>query len=190
MKHYVLALLASAAVSSAYAQPDSAYYGLALGEFDYDEGDGFGNDFVQDTVSTWRVMVGYQFMKHLAIEGGYGETSTIRDTAQIIVFPGVPAQLDYVSDIKMLTLRLLGVLPFDNGLSLVGGLSYADVEQDISLSDGNDQVSFEFSSNDPAYYVGAQYDWDRIALRLAYEKYDFDGDVDAAETTITFFYKL
>jgi OOP family OmpA-OmpF porin len=90
----------------------------------------------------------------------------------------------------MLTLRLLGVLPFDNGISLVGGLSYADVEQDITLSDGNSQASFEFSSNDPAYYIGAQYDWDRIALRLAYEKYDFDGDVDGAETTLTFFYKL
>lgn len=190
MKHYVLALLASAAVSSAYAQPDSAYYGLALGEFDYEEGDGFGNDFVQDTVSTWRLMVGYQFMKHLAVEGGYGETSTIRDTAQIIVFPGVPAQLDYVSDIKMLTLRLLGVLPFDNGLSLVGGLSYADVEQDIDFTIAGTTGSIEISSNDPAYYIGAQYDWDRIALRLAYEKYDFDGDVDAAETTITFFYKL
>ena len=38
-------------------------------------------------------------------------------------------------------------------------------------------------TNNPAYYVGAQYDWDRVALRLGYEKYDFDGDVDATETS-------
>ena len=190
MKHHLLALIALVAVGSAQAQPDSAYYGLALGEFDYEEGNGFGGQFVQDTVSTWRVMVGYQFMEHLAVEGGYGETGTIRDTAQVPVFPSGVATLDYTSELKMLTIRLLGVLPFDNGISLVGGLSYADVEQEVNLTDGNSQASFEFSSNDPAYYVGAQYDWDRIALRLAYEKYDFDGDVDAAETTLTFFYKL
>ncbi len=46
------------------------------------------------------------------------------------------------------------------------------------------------SGNNPAYYVGAQYDWDRVALRLAYEQYDIDGGVDATETSLTFFYKL
>jgi hypothetical protein len=46
------------------------------------------------------------------------------------------------------------------------------------------------SANNPAYFLGAQYDLERFALRLGYEKYDFDGDVDATETSLTFFYKL
>ena len=73
----------------------------------------------------------------------------------------------------MLTIRLVGVLPFDNGISLMAGLGYADVEQDIDLTlNGVPAVSGEISENNPAYYVGVQYDWDRVALRLAYEQYD------------------
>ena len=44
-------------------------------------------------------------------------------------------------------------------------------------------VSGDISGNEPAYYVGAQYDWDRVAVRLGYEKYDFDGDLDVVETS-------
>ena len=68
------------------AQDGSAYYGLALGEFDYDENDGFGELFT-DTVSSWRLMINYQFMEHLGVEGGYGQTGTIRDTFTV---PDVP----------------------------------------------------------------------------------------------------
>ena len=88
------------------------------------------------------------------------------------------------------------MLPFDNGISLMAGVGYADVDQDIDLSqNGAPSTSLEISENNPAYYVGVQYDWDRVALRLAYEQYDFSGDtfqsdIDAAETTLTFFYKL
>ena len=46
------------------------------------------------------------------------------------------------------------------------------------------------TTNEPGYYFGAQYDWDRVAVRLGYEKFDFDGDIDVTETMLTFFYKL
>ena len=51
-------------------------------------------------------------------------------------------------------------------------------------------ASGEFSDSRPTYYFGVQYDWDRIAVRLGYEKFDFDGEVDGEETSLTFFYKL
>jgi hypothetical protein len=45
--------------------------------------------------------------------------------------------------------------------------------------------------------LGAQYDWDRVALRLSYEKFDFDSEAvlsfvgaDAREVALSFFYKL
>jgi opacity protein-like surface antigen len=180
-----LALWALADTSFVDAQPESAYYGLSIGELDYADED-FGLRFA-DSVDSWRLMVGYMFMEHLGVEGSYGEASTIRDTVTL-----TQVEAGFESEIsKMLTVRLLGLLPFENGISLMAGLGYVSFEQDITLSeDGVPFLSGEFSDSRPAYYFGVQYDWDRIALRLGYEKLDFDGDVDADETSLTFFYKL
>jgi hypothetical protein len=188
MKHLLLAMLALAAAPMAAAQPESAYYGLSLGKLDYQEKDFLGSVLIDDSVSAYRLMVGYQFMEHLSVEGGYGKTGTIRS---------VIGDLDVATEFKMLTIRLLGVLPFDNGISLLGGLGYADIDQDVDLLNTatGARLSDDFSSNEPAYYFAAQYDWDRVAVRLAYEKYDFElgvftDDVDASEASISFFYKL
>jgi hypothetical protein len=181
------ALLALAGTSLVEAQPESAYYGLSIGELDYAD-EVFGPRFA-DSVSSWRLMVGYMFMEHLGVEGSYGEASTIRDT---VTLTQPPVEAGFETEIsKMLTVRLLGVLPFDNGISLMAGIGYVDFEQDITLSeDGVPFLSGELNDSRPAYYFGVQYDWDRIALRLGYERLDFDGDVDADETSVTFFYKL
>lgn len=194
-----LALLALLALTPAiHAQTSgAAYYGLSLGDFEYTEGDEFFGDLFSDSVSSWHLMINYMFMEHLGVEGSYGKTSTIRDSFTFLTTgPPGSVELGFESEISMLTIRLVGVLPFDNGISLLAGLGYADVDQDIDLSqNGVPSQSIEISENNPAYYVGVQYDWDRIALRLAYQKYDFSGDtfqsdIDAAETTLTFFYKL
>ena len=190
MKHLLLAVLALAAVHAADAQPESAYYGLALGNFDYDEDVGFAGQRITDTASSYRLMVGYQFMEHLGVEGGYGETGTIRDTATLPVFPAGTVDLTFGYEFKILTVRLLGVLPFDNGLSLLGGIGYSDMRVDLQITDGVDSVADDQSLNEPGYYIGAQYDWDRFAMRLGYEKFDFEGGVDVSETMLTFFYKL
>lgn len=193
MKQLLLVLLLVAAASTVSAQgiDDAAYYGVALGTFDYEEGDGQGGAFLSDSVSSYRLMVGYRFMEHLGVEGGYGETGTIRDTADLPLFGGGTVPLTFSSEIKILTIRLLGVLPFDNGVSLLGGLSYADMRQDIDFTIGTSPPqSTDVDGNEPAYYIGVQYDLDRFAVRLGYEKYDLDGDVDANETMVTFFYKL
>jgi hypothetical protein len=190
MKHLLLALLALSAAPAVDAQPESAYYGVALGSFEYEEGDGFGGEFFADTVSSYRLMVGYQFMEHLTVEGGYGKTGTIRDTETFDV-PGFGIfDIGFSSEFTILTVRLLGVLPFDNGVSLLGGIGYADLKQDFDISVNGVVTSDDVTGNEPAYYVGAQYDWDRVAVRLAFEKYDFDGDVDVSETSVVFFYKL
>jgi hypothetical protein len=187
MKNLLLALLVLGVASTVEAQPESAYYGLTLGEFDYEETDFLGNTAISDTVSVYRLMVGYQFMEHLTVEGGYGKTGTIRSTL---------GNVDVQTDLKMLTIRLLGVISFDD-FSLLGGLGYADLKQDFNLTNriSGTQISDDFTSNEPTYYLGAQYDWDRVAVRLAFEKYDFElglvsDDLDVSETSITFFYKL
>jgi hypothetical protein len=177
------------------AQPDSAYYGIAIGEFEYSEpAPPFGTEQFSDSVSSWRLMIGYQFMKHLAVEGGYGQTSTIRDSTTFTgFFPGQQDEIGFETSLdKILTIRLLGVLPFEDvGVSLLAGLAYADVEQEIEITvNGELAASGEISGNNPAYYFGVQKDWDRFAMRLGYEKFDFDGDVDAEEVALIFFYKI
>ena len=190
MKQLLLAVLALVAVHTAHGQAESAYYGLSLGEFDYTD-NGFGDDLFSDSVSAWHLMVGYQFMEHLAVEGAYGQSSTIRDTQTFGgPLPGQQDQVEFVTELeRMLTIRLLGVLPFDN-FALMAGLGYADVKQEIEINvNGTPVLRGDASANNPTYYFGAQYNWDRIALRLGYEKYDFE-DADAEEISLTFFYKL
>jgi OOP family OmpA-OmpF porin len=191
MRILLLALLALV-TAPVYGQAESAYYGVALGSFDYEEGDGFGGELFGDSVSSYRLMVGYQFMEHLTVEGGYGKTGTIRDSATLIFSgPGGGSfPLDFSSEFSILTIRLLGVLPFDNGVSLLGGIGYADLKQDIDFTFAGTPSSTEQTGNEPTYYLGAQYDWDRVAVRLGYEKYDFEGDIEVKETSLTFFYKL
>jgi hypothetical protein len=190
MKNLLVPLLALAAIHGAEAQPEHAYYGVALGNFDYEERDFSGNDLIVDQVSSYRLMVGYQFMEHLAVEGGYGQTGTIRDTFTVPVFPAGTANLSFTGDFQILTIRLLGVFSFDNGVSLYGGLGYSDMKLDFGLTDGVTSISNDETTNEPGYYAGVGYDWDRVAVRLGYEKFDFEGDVDVTETSLSFFYKL
>jgi hypothetical protein len=88
-------------------------------------------------------------------------------------------------------IRMLGVMNFDSGFTVVGGIGYAEMNQDFVI----DGQTADQDVGEPTYYVGAQYDWDRFGLRLAYEKYEFPGgafndDGDIKETTLTFFYRL
>ena len=79
----LLALLALAIAPTAGAQDGSAYYGVSFGELDYSE----GGDVIDDTVSSWRLMINYQFMEHLSVEGGLGQSGDIRDTFAVPTFP-------------------------------------------------------------------------------------------------------
>jgi opacity protein-like surface antigen len=185
-----LVLLTAGFAPAVHAQDGAAYYGISFGEFDYAEGDDTGSDFIDDTVSSWRLTVAYQFNEHLAFEGGYGQTGTMRSSFTVPTFPSGTVDLDFSAEFsRILNVRLLGVLPLDN-VKLMAGLGYSDVKFEFDLTDGVDTLSGDESSNELGYYFGVQYDWDRFAMRLGYEKFDFDGDVDASETMLTFFYKI
>jgi opacity protein-like surface antigen len=192
MRTLLLALLALAVTPTVHAQAGAAYYGIALGNFEYEESNflGFPGGQLSDKTSSYRLMVGYQFMEYLAVEGGYGKTGSIRDTVTLPDFPTGTFDLNARYELSMLTIRLVGVLPFDNGVSLLAGLGYHDTKRKFAFDDGIDSVSGDDTANEPGYYVGAQYDWDRVAVRVSYEKFDYDGGVDVNETSVTFFYKI
>jgi len=183
-----LALLALGVAPAAQAQDGTAYYGLSLGEIDYTD------DVFTDTTSTWHLMVGYMFTEHLGVEGAYGESDTIRDTETVNLGPPFFLQeATYETGLdRILTIRLVGMLPFGkSGISLIGGVGYADIKQDLAISlNGLPFASGDVSANNATYFAGLQYDFERLAVRLGYEKYDFDAGVDGEETSLTFFYKL
>lgn len=190
MKKLLLAVVALAAAPAIHAQPEFAYYGISLGNFEYEEVLPV-EDFFSDEVSSYSLMVGYQFMEHLTVEGGYGKTGTIRATNSVVFTPPV----SFRGEIRTLSLRLLGVLPFDNGLALIGGIGYSDMEQDFEITDGINTISGDRSSNEPGLYLAAQYNWERFALRVGFEKHDFGdspfGEIaEVSETSLSFFYKL
>jgi hypothetical protein len=199
----LLAVLAFIVTPAVDAQPDSAYFGVSIGELAYSE-DVFSEQF-SDSVGAWHLAVGYRFFKHVAVEGAYGQSEAIRNTATFRgqVFPGQQGSFESELD-KILKVRLLGVVPFeDAGVSLLAGLGFADVDQEIEFAvNGVTRVSGERSDNRQTLYLAVQYDWSRVALRLGYEKHLFDshvaggttglsfGDVDVTETSLSFFYEL
>jgi opacity protein-like surface antigen len=183
----LLALLSLGVASAAQAQDGSAYYGVSLGQFNYSE----SGDLIDDTVSSWKLTINYQFLDHLAVEGAYGQTGDIRASFTIPTSPVSTVDLDYRAEYsRILMIRMLGILPFKSGLSLMGGLGYSQMKFELDLTDGVDSVSIDADENNLGYYAGVQYDWDRFAMRLGYEQFDLDGDRDANETMLSFFYKL
>ena len=192
-----LAFLAWALTPTIEAQPGSAYYGASIGEFDYsDRAAGLGGVF-NDSVDSWRVTIGYKLFEHFAFEVNYGKTSTVRDT--VSGPPPGSTELGFETELsKILGFRALGTVPFDNGLSLMAGVGFLGFEQEVALSvNGAPFLSGEVDKGGQlAYYVGVQYDWDRVALRLSYEKWDFDSGAvlvfvgaEAQEVALSFFYK-
>ena len=195
MRYLLLLMGAWAFAPHANAQFGTAYYGVALGSFDYQEDNFIGESLFTDTTNSYRLMVGYMFNEHMAFEGGWGKTGALRDSETFVDFGG-PFTVNFQTEFKILTVRLLGVLPFDNGVTLLGGIGYADMDLDTVYDFvGFGQQSLEIEEGTPTYFVGAQYDWDRVAVRLAYEKYDdFDDGLGSViginETSISVFYKL
>jgi hypothetical protein len=193
MRFLVFLALAIAAVPAAQAQPTSAYYGLQIGEFDYRESDDLGSNLIDETVTSYRLMVGYQFTENLAFEGGWGKTDDVVAHFPLdLGFPVGIVDTTLTYEFEILTVRFLGVLPFDNGITLLGGLGYADMDWEGTIDYGGyGQGSGDLSEGDLTYFAGVQYDFERFAIRLAYDKYDLSSDYsDIDETSISFFYKL
>jgi outer membrane protein with beta-barrel domain len=184
----LLSLLALGVAPAVQAEEGAAYYGVSIGELEYSESGGF----IDDTVSSWRLSINYQFMEHLGVEGGYGQSGDIENTFTVPTFPIGTVDLNFHAEFsRIFTIRLLGIWPFDNGLSLMGGLGYSQQKFEFDLTDGTDSISGDEDLNTPGYYAAVQYDWERFAMRLGYEKLDFDDNGrDGTETMLTFFYKL
>ena len=182
----LLALLTLGVAPAVHAQDGNAYYGVSVGEFNYNE-----SGALDDTASSWKLMINYQFLDHLAVEGAYGQTGDFHSTITVPTFPVGTVDLHYSAEYsRIFAIRMLGILPFKSGLSLMGGLGYSQMKFEFDLTDGQSSISGDADENNLGYYAGVQYDFDHFAMRLGYEMFDLDSGRDANETMLSFFYKL
>ena len=187
MRHLVLSLAAMdalAAASTAGAQAGTAYLGVSLGEFEFNPP--FVGDF--DSASAWHIFGGYRVKEYFAFEVGYGKTDTM---SNVSVSPPSTAENGIATEFSMLTMRALGVLPFkDSGVSVLGGFEYADAKENREFSvNGVRQSGRTLNHSGLGPYLAAQYDWDRVAVRLSFELYGFD-DQNASKKALNFFCKF
>jgi opacity protein-like surface antigen len=178
-------LLLGLGVQHAYAQDNAyGYLGAFAGSFDYEEdlseiapGASFS-----DSATAVKVYGGYRFNEWFTVEGSFGVTDTLGESATLpsIIGP-IPAQLG--ADFEFLTVNALGHIAFDK-LTLLGGIGYWDADITVEIDatvPGFGQVSFEDSESDSGtmYSAGVQWDFDSLALRVQYDLFDID-DADAS----------
>jgi hypothetical protein len=171
----------SLVAGQAHAQDNSyGYLGAVAGSFDYEEDI---SDFApgvsfSDSATAVELYGGYRFNEWFAIEGRYGATDTLGESATLqSIFGPVPAELGI--DFQFLTVNALGHIAFDN-LTLLGGIGYwdADITSEIDANvPGFGQVSLEFDDSDTGirYTLGLEWAFDPFALRVQYDLFDIDN---------------
>ncbi len=179
-KACVAAILTAAgmAVSSAsMAQPkqDMGWYaGGSFGQSEIDI-DCAGTTSCDDSDTSWKIFVGYQANRNLALEAGYADLGQLK--ASTPAFGGIPA-----ANVKIKTsaweLVGIGSLPVGERFSLFGkvGLYMADTDIEVDFpgfgtaTDADDSVDLTFG-------FGARYDFTRnFGVRAEWQRY---SDVEA-----------
>jgi len=145
-------LLAMTAITPSFA---GFYVGASYGNTTI-EVDEPGFSFDADDPS-WKVFAGYRFLKFLGVEGSYVEL-------------GSPSDGSVTIESKGWTAFGVGMLPLGPfGLFAKVGAIAADTDTNVAPGE---------SSTDPAYGVGAEFAFSKIAIRAEYELLDIE-DTDS-----------
>jgi OmpA-OmpF porin, OOP family len=178
MKYAMPVAVVLLCVSSAHAQEwdgSGAYTGASLSQLRYKERDG---DFsISDTASAYRLLGGYRFNQHFAMEGSWGSSSGIKQSYDDS-FLGTP--FDLKGKFETYTLRAVGMLPL-RSVGLFGGVGYYDSDTKWTASaPGLGSESFKIGDDGATLIGGMQFDMNRFRLRLEYEWFDTDSNIDAS----------
>ena len=131
MKNYLLCLALSLAFAQAAAAQDRSggYMGFSVGSFSFAEDE----DLLDDSATAYRVMGGYRFNDHFAVEGGWEKTGDVEESFSEVIPPFGTVTLNIGADFEILTVKALGFIPFEK-VSLLGGVGYFDADANISAS--------------------------------------------------------
>jgi Outer membrane protein beta-barrel domain len=191
----LLVLPFALAATGALAQ-ETIYVGIGVGSFDYQES--FVSSIlgrVADEVTIRKLMGGFEFNEHLALEINYGKTDDIRQSGTQNVPPFGDVTDTLSTDFTITTLTAVGQLPFEWG-ALLAGLGYFSSENDFTdtlTSDCCEPSVIGGTLNDDGLTALLGIEWrfgrfgTRYAVRLEYQWWDIP-DADASATGLTFSY--
>jgi OOP family OmpA-OmpF porin len=187
MKHLVYLGIALAAAQAATAQEDSrgGYMGFAFGTFIYEETDAeLGFEIVDDSTTAYRILGGYRFNDHFAVEGGWGATDDLKEslTASLPLIGDIT--LDTKADYQAFSVRALGIIPLRK-VSLIGGIGYYDAELNATLSvAGFGAEDYVVDTDGATLMTGLEVDLSRMHLRAEIEWFDSEPGVEAWDASL------
>ena len=154
------------------------YIGLSLGSFSYEKDDPPFGIHVDDTTSAYRIIGGYRFSDHFALEVNWGETGDLEDSVTVTTSQG-DSRIDLKGENEVLTIRALGILPLGEKLSLYGGIGYYDAELDATVTihnltgagSGLGSYDIEDGADGAMIVGGVELKLKRMTIRAEIEKF-------------------
>jgi len=179
--------------TTSYAQDDSyGYVGLGAGVFGHaveipNEGFPFT---ISDNSTATRLFGGWKVNEHLAIEGSFGQTGDLNWSGAVFVGnstgvfgpdPGVTLDAVARADWTIATLSVLGHINW-----FFAGVGWYELDgsfvfdADCSCGPGVFNIANDSSTSDFLFTLGAQWSFERWAIRGQYELYDTEGTAQDA----------
>jgi len=119
----------------------------------------------------WKVYGGYNVNKYFGFEGTYYDMGTLEDSS---------GGTDLKADINVFDFSFRGILPIGKVLELTAKIGYSSVDVSAETTGNLFTVDADGTAWDLLYGVGAQVNLGkRIGLRADWEKWDFEGSLDA-----------
>ena len=174
MKYLICLGLSAAFVYGAAAQDRAGpYAGFSAASFSFEEDDEelpFGIPNIDDTTTAFRLIGGYRFSDNFALEGGWGKTGDVEES----VTPIPNFTLNIGAEFEVLTVRALGILPFER-TSVLGGLGYYDADVELTASLTGFGSESEDTSEDGITLIGGfEFNLERVDIRTELEWFDVD----------------
>jgi OmpA-OmpF porin, OOP family len=158
---------AMAFAGPAFAQDTGFYAGISLSQSSADV-DCTGTTSCDDEDSAWKILGGYRFSKHFAVEFGYTDLGEVTGTV---------GASNVAIESTAFELVAVGFLPFADKFSAYGkvGMYRGDTEATVTGPLGG---SVSESNTGLTFAVGVQWDFTKnLAARAEWQKYsDVGGD--------------
>ena len=130
----------------------------------------------------YKLFVGYQFNKNLAVEGGYVDLGKPIELNSVVTAPSAGTLKGTIKN-NGLNLDVLGILPINDAFSAFAkvGLYYSKTTFDISATGGGGTAAGSWSKSEinPKFGLGANYAFTKnVGVRAEWERYKNLGDAD------------
>ena len=178
------ALLLLALPLASHAQ---GYVGFGVGSFDYSE----TGDRVtvladlNDTTTSNSIYGGYEFFKYLAVEGSWGRSGEIRGTVPIVVPGRGPLNFDISAEYDIASVRAVGFVPVGKKVRLLGSLGMYDLKLSTTgVAASFPTVNANTDDTGLGLMLGVQFDVGHVAIRVRYETYNTESNLDLSDVGV------